>query len=244
MTQVTLAEEGIETLFGTRDEHLRRIEKAFDVRVSARGNQAQVEGEPDRSAVVEHLLSQLSALLERGYRFRSGDIDAAIRVLQESPQASLIDFFTDDGVLGVVRRRVQPRSLRQMLYLRAMDEHDMVISIGPAGTGKTYLAMAHGGRLSHRRRSESTGSSWRAPRSRPGRSSDSCRATCRKRSIRICVPLYDALYDMHRTSRSVDRHARTGHHRDCTAGVHARPYTQRQRSSVLDEAQNTTSASR
>ncbi len=142
MTQVRLVEQGIETLFGTQDENLRRIERAFDVKVTARGSQAQIEGDPARREVVERLLSQLSALLERGHRFRSGDIETAIRVMQEAPEESLLDFFTDDGILGVVRRRVQPRSLRQMLYLRAMNEHDMVISIGPAGTGKTYLAVA------------------------------------------------------------------------------------------------------
>jgi phosphate starvation-inducible PhoH-like protein len=142
MPQVTLPEEGIEALFGTRDENLKRIERAFDVTLTARGNAATIEGEPDRATVVEHLLQQLSELVEKGYRVRPGDVDTAIRVLRESPGESLVDFFAADGILGSVRRLVTPRSLNQQRYLRAMADHDMVISIGPAGTGKTYLAVA------------------------------------------------------------------------------------------------------
>jgi len=142
MSQVTLVEEGIDSLFGAQDENLRRIERAFDVRLTARGNQARIEGEPDRTGVVEHLLSEMSALLASGYRFAAGDVETAIRVLREEPDASLVEFFSPDGALGSLRRLVTPRSLKQQLYLKAMLDSDMVISIGPAGTGKTYLAVA------------------------------------------------------------------------------------------------------
>ncbi len=142
MPQVTLGEEGIESLFGTQDENLKRIERAFKVTLTARGNQAQIEGEPAEAGVVEHMLTELSALLDRGYRLRPGDVETSIRILREAPDASLVDFFSCDGLLGTVRRLVTPRSLKQQLYLKAMLDHDMVISIGPAGTGKTYLAVA------------------------------------------------------------------------------------------------------
>ena len=142
MPRVTLAEEGIETLFGTRDENLRRIEKAFDVTLTARGNRAEIEGAPERARVVEHLLNELSRLVSRGHRLRPEDVQTAIRVLTEAPEASLLDFFSVEGLMGTVRRMATPRSLKQQLYLKAMLEHDMVISIGPAGTGKTYLAVA------------------------------------------------------------------------------------------------------
>jgi phosphate starvation-inducible PhoH-like protein len=142
MTQLTLAEEGIELLFGTRDENLRRIESAFGVNVSARGNQLQVTGEPDAVAAAGSLLEQLSKLLEKGYRLKPEDVSTAIRVLAESPDTSLVDFFVADGALSSVRRLIAPRSLHQQLYVRAMTDYDMVISIGPAGTGKTYLAVA------------------------------------------------------------------------------------------------------
>jgi phosphate starvation-inducible PhoH-like protein len=142
MAQVTLAEEGLEALFGTQDENLRRMERTFGVTVSARGNELQIEGEPERVGVVERLLHGLSALAEKGYHFRPGDVQTAIRVLSEAPETSLIEFFLPEGLLASVRRLITPRSVKQQLYIKAMAEYDIVISIGPAGTGKTYLAVA------------------------------------------------------------------------------------------------------
>jgi phosphate starvation-inducible protein PhoH and related proteins len=142
MTQVTLAEEGLDTLFGTQDENLRRIERTFGVTVSARGNELQILGEPEPVAIVERLLNGLSAVAEKGYRFRQGDVQTAIRVLSESPETSLLEFFLPEGLLASVRRLITPRSIKQQLYIKAMAEFDIVISIGPAGTGKTYLAVA------------------------------------------------------------------------------------------------------
>jgi phosphate starvation-inducible protein PhoH and related proteins len=142
MTQVTLAEEGLDTLFGTHDENLRRIERTFDVTVTARGNELNILGEPARVQTVEHLLHELSATHEKGYRFRPGDVQTAIRVIAEAPDTSLVEFFLPEGMLASVRRLVAPRSFRQQLYLQAMIDYDIVISIGPAGTGKTYLAVA------------------------------------------------------------------------------------------------------
>jgi phosphate starvation-inducible PhoH-like protein len=142
MLQLTLPERGIESLFGTHDENLKRIEQAFEVQLAARGNRLQIEGDADRTPVVEHLFVQLGALLETGYQLKPVDVETSIRIVQESPQASLVDFFLAGGVLAAVRRKVTPRSLNQQLYLRAMIDYDLVISIGPAGTGKTYLAVA------------------------------------------------------------------------------------------------------
>jgi len=141
-TQVTLVEEGIESLFGAQDENLLRMEKAFGVRLTARGSQVRIEGDPERTAPVEHLLNELSQLLASGYRLHAGDVETAIRVVLESPETSLVEFFSGESLLGTLRRVVSPRSLKQQLYLSAMGESDMTIAIGPAGTGKTYLAVA------------------------------------------------------------------------------------------------------
>ena len=142
MTQVTLAEEGLDTLFGTQDENLRSIERTFDVRVAARGNELSIQGDPERVEVVQRLLNELTMVTEKGYRFRPGEIQSAIRMAAEAPDTSIVDFFLPDGLLASVRRLVAPRSFRQQLYLKSMIDHDIVISIGPAGTGKTYLAVA------------------------------------------------------------------------------------------------------
>ena len=70
MPQVTLAQEGIDALFGARDQNLKRIERAFGVTLSARGNQASIEGEPEKALVVEHLLKEFSALMGQGFQVR------------------------------------------------------------------------------------------------------------------------------------------------------------------------------
>jgi len=142
MTQVTLPEEGIDVLFGTHDENLRRMERAFQVELSARGNELSISGGPDGTRAVEHLVAELRELAERGQTLRPNDVRTAIRVVQDDPEASLIEFFQPAGMLAAANRMVAPRTLRQQAYLKAMIDFDIVISIGPAGTGKTYLAVA------------------------------------------------------------------------------------------------------
>ncbi len=142
MTSLTLAEQGIETLFGVQDENLRRIERAFGVAIAARGSELKITGDPAGIEAAERLLRELVQLLEQGYRFRPGDVATAVRVASEEPGTSLLSFFLPEGPLAAVRRLVAPRSVRQQDYLQAMLDYDMVISIGPAGTGKTYLAVA------------------------------------------------------------------------------------------------------
>ena len=142
MTQVTLPEEGLGIIFGTHDEHLKRIERTFGVEVAARGSELRIEGDPERVETVERLLDGLSELARQGYRLRPSDVTTAIRVMSEDPATSLTSFFQPEGMLGQVRRLIQPRTLKQMLYMQAMVDNDLVISIGPAGTGKTYLAVA------------------------------------------------------------------------------------------------------
>ena len=145
MGSLTLAEDGIETFFGIQDENLRRIERAFKVTLAARGRELRVTGDDAaKIAAVERLIAALSSLLERGYRFRPGDVQVAIRLTQDSPETSIEDFFLGEGAATAVRRVVQPRTANQQVYLQAMAEHDIVISIGPAGTGKTFLAVAVG----------------------------------------------------------------------------------------------------
>ncbi len=142
MAQVTLPEEGLDTLFGTNDENLRRVERTFEVTVAARGGELHIQGEPDRVQAVARLFNGLNAVTEKGYRFKPGEVQTAIRVAAEAPETSLVDFFLPEGMLAAVKRLVSPRTFNQQLYMQAMIDFDIVISIGPAGTGKTYLAVA------------------------------------------------------------------------------------------------------
>jgi len=143
MTRLTLAEEGLESLFGSHDQNLKLIEKAFGVRLAARGTEVSIDGADADVALAETLLSGLSELAERGYRVRSEDVRTAIRVIEQAPETSLVDFFLPrDDTLAAARRLVAPRSINQHRYLEAMLRDDIVVSIGPAGTGKTFLAVA------------------------------------------------------------------------------------------------------
>ena len=140
--RINVPEEALGALCGPSDENLRRIERAFGVEVGARAGAIDVRGPEAGVSRAAHLLRELAALLDRGYDLRPRDFQTAIRVVQESTQASLVDFFLGEGLVATARRLVAPRSLNQQRYLKAMQEHDLVISVGPAGTGKTYLAVA------------------------------------------------------------------------------------------------------
>ena len=140
--EISLPSGGVDLLFGARDENLRSIEKAFSVRISARGDEVRIRGAKGDAQAAKHLLAELGRLIERGFRPSSRDIDTALRVLAEVGGSSLVDFFLDEGVSAKASRLVSPRSLNQKRYLSAMQSKDLVFGIGPAGTGKTYLAVA------------------------------------------------------------------------------------------------------
>lgn len=142
-TRLSLADAGLETLFGAHDRHLKSLEKAFGVRLSARGSELVIDGPPQAVRLVEGMMSQLSALADTGFRFRQEDIRTAIRVVRQAPEMSLVEFFQpSDPTMSAIRRLISPRSVNQYRYLRAMLDHDIVISTGPAGTGKTFMAVA------------------------------------------------------------------------------------------------------
>src|ERR1043165_7413470 len=140
--ELTLDDEGTHTLFGNHDENLRMLEDEFGVKISSRGNEIFVNGAEKNVAPVQKLLSEMQQLIEQGYPLKKSDVHTGMRVLRDRPEASLVDFFTDDAVNAAVRRVVTPRNVAQKLYLQAMQEHDITIAIGPAGTGKTCSCMA------------------------------------------------------------------------------------------------------
>src|SRR5436309_5789465 len=140
--ELTLDDEGTHTLFGNHDENLRMLEDEFKVKISSRGGEIFVTGSPDNVAPVEKLLAQMQQLIEQGYPLKRSDIHTGMRVLQDRPDASIVDFFTDDAVQASVRRVVTPRNVAQKMYLQSIQENDITFGIGPAGTGKTFLAVA------------------------------------------------------------------------------------------------------
>ena len=129
-------------LFGERNRHLKKISGAWQVRMDARGNTVFIRGDQALVDLTGNLLSQLYGLLENKYPLYENDIDYAIRVLSGDHTADLKKIFMDKVFITARKSTITPKSLAQKQYIDAIRTHDIVFGIGPAGTGKTYLAMA------------------------------------------------------------------------------------------------------
>ena len=140
--KIPVPDEGIETLFGSRDENLKQIERQFDVRIRTGGNELLVTGDAAGLAKTERVIDQLTGLLRDGYRFSREDVRRASEMVSEDERIDLRDFFQRAPLRASGARSVTPKTLGQRRYLDAIERHDVVFGIGPAGTGKTYLAMA------------------------------------------------------------------------------------------------------
>ena len=133
---------GIEPLFGTRDENIRLLEAALNVSTNLREDSLEIEGEPDRVERAEAILEDYVSLVRQGHAFTNGDMKSFLRVVVEDPQVSLRNLVESARQRNFGKKTLAPRSLNQMRYVEAIERNDMVFAIGPAGTGKTYLAVA------------------------------------------------------------------------------------------------------
>jgi phosphate starvation-inducible protein PhoH and related proteins len=129
-------------LFGTHSENLRRIARTIGVKINAKGNVLTIQGEDLDVHLSKRVLSDLYALLKKGYPLYPTDIDYAIRMISDDRTINLEDIFLDTVYISSRKRLITPKSLAQKRYIDAIRKFDLVIGIGPAGTGKTYLAMA------------------------------------------------------------------------------------------------------
>ncbi|MFP4167594.1 MAG: PhoH family protein [Desulfonatronovibrionaceae bacterium] len=133
----------LQDLCGPQGENLRLIARAAGVECETRGNAIYISSsDPSDLDMVKNLLVQFSELLKGGFRLDSRDIEAGIRILSRDPSASLKKMFRKDSCVTTPRRTVVPKTLSQRDYLESIRNHDLVFGIGPAGTGKTYLAVS------------------------------------------------------------------------------------------------------
>jgi phosphate starvation-inducible PhoH-like protein len=139
--RVAIPDKGAETLFGTQDENLRYLEGALKVRIKGQGSELVVEGAEAGEETVGQIFEQLAVLMKEGYSVSAGDVRLAAELLSQDRGTRLRDYLMRAAVRGG-RKVVVPRSLNQRVYLEQIEAHDMVFGIGPAGTGKTYLAVA------------------------------------------------------------------------------------------------------
>lgn len=143
MTRIPIPGEGGLSFFGIRDRNLRSLEQDLGLTLASRGDVLLADGPEDRIALLGTALEGLAALRrDLGQRYRIGDLRAAIRILSQDPGASLREYFVETVVTPSPGKLVRPRSLRQLEYIRALRAKELVLGVGPAGTGKTWLAMA------------------------------------------------------------------------------------------------------
>ena len=143
MTRIPIPGEGGLSFFGIRDRNLRSLEQDLGLTLASRGDVLLADGPEDRIALLGTALEGLAGLRrDLGQRYRIGDLRAAIRILSQDPGASLREYFVETVVTPSPGKLVRPRSLRQLEYIRALRAKELVLGVGPAGTGKTWLAMA------------------------------------------------------------------------------------------------------
>jgi phosphate starvation-inducible protein PhoH and related proteins len=232
--------EGIDTssLFGSHDAHLKMIEEALGIRVSARGEEVLLNGPMEAVRKGERLLGGLTGLMQEGFVLRRDDVEYAIRNLQGGEDPSQMKDDLRGGIeVGSGKRVIMPKTPTQRRYIEAIQKHDLVLGIGPAGTGKTYLAMAMA--VASLSRREVNRIILARPAVEAGEKLGFLPGDMIAKVNPYLRPLYDALYDMmdlERANRLIERGDI-----EIAPLAFMRGRTLNDAFVILDEAQNATS---
>src|SRR5216683_8031598 len=132
----------IENLFGTRDENLQILEGGLRVHIGLKSNSVEIDGAARDVVRAEQIFTDFDHLNRSGFEFGNGDLGSMLRVVMEDPATTLRGLAEAGKQRSFGKRQVQPKSMNQRRYIDAIEKYDMVFGIGPAGTGKTYLAVA------------------------------------------------------------------------------------------------------
>ena len=133
---------GLETLFGVHDQNIKYLETLLDVRIDARGQDVNIDGDPEDVETAQRILQDFSELFREGRAFTDKELREAFAQIAEDRAFSLRDYFTKARFNPAGKKQVAPKSATQRKYIQAIQEQDVVFGIGVAGTGKTYLAVA------------------------------------------------------------------------------------------------------
>jgi phosphate starvation-inducible PhoH-like protein len=224
-------------LAGPRNQKLKAIEREAGVAIGMRGNTLLIEGDAENVALAERFLTQTAALHAQGVDVTLADVGRAIGLLRSEPEAQLRDMFDDALTIGAGRRSIGPRGLAQKRYVESIRKHDLTFGIGPAGTGKTYLAMACAVSAFLARQVK------RIVLTRPaveaGEKLGFLPGDLAEKVNPYLRPLYDALDDMLDVEKTQDLVARG--HIEVAPLAFMRGRTLNDCFVILDEAQNTTS---
>ena len=237
MRKVTVPEVGVSTLFGALDDNLRQLESLLNVRIRTQGHDLMVEGDADNTARVARLIDQLGGLIAAGHSISDRDVKTAAQLIAEDADIDLRDHFLKDGQLRTAgKRRIAAKSANQRRYLEAIDQHDIVFGIGPAGTGKTYLAMAQA--VSYLLAKKVSRIVLARPAVEAGEKLGFLPGDLQEKVNPYLRPLYDALYDMldiEKAEKYLERGAI-----EVAPLAFMRGRTLNDAFVILDEAQNTT----
>src|SRR5689334_11179538 len=237
MKRITVPEEGIETLFGSYDENLKHLESLFHVRIRTQGHDLLVEGESPDLDKVDRVVGGLSSLMRDGYKLSNSDVKTASDLVAQDESVDLRDHFLKGTLTPAGKRRVAPKTVNQRRYLDAIEQNDIVFGIGPAGTGKTYLAMAQA--VAFLVAKKVSRIILARPAVEAGEKLGFLPGDLQEKVNPYLRPLYDALYDMMEVER-VERLLERGTV-EIAPLAFMRGRTLNDSFVILDEAQNTTS---
>ena len=227
----------IEQLFGTRDENLRLLEDGLNVSIDLKEDSVEIEGAANDVKRAEQVFSDYEHLQHSGHTFNNGDLGSLLRVVTSDPATTLRGLAEAGRQRSFGKRTVQPKSPNQRRYLEAIEKHDMVFGIGPAGTGKTYLAVAMA--ISALIAKQVNRIILARPAVEAGERLGFLPGTLQEKVDPYLRPLYDALYDM-LDPEKVDRYLEKNVI-EIAPIAFMRGRTLNDSFIILDEAQNTTS---
>jgi phosphate starvation-inducible PhoH-like protein len=237
MRKVTVPEAGVSTLFGAYDDNLRQLESLLNVRIRTQGHDLMIEGDASNTAKVARLVEQLGELIAQGHSISNKDVKTAAQLVADDGNVDLRDYFLKDGQLRTAgKRRIAAKSVNQRRYLEAIDGNDIVFGIGPAGTGKTYLAMAQA--VTYLLQKKVSRIILARPAVEAGEKLGFLPGDLQEKVNPYLRPLYDALYDMldvEKAEKYLDRGAI-----EVAPLAFMRGRTLNDAFVILDEAQNTT----
>ena len=142
--RIELPPRAIETLFGVRDENIKYLESILAVRINPRGQDLTIDGDPQDVETVENILQDFGELFSEGNTFTDKELRDAFKQIAEDRAYSLKDYFTRARFNPSGKKQVAPKTANQRKYIEAIQDKDLTFGIGPAGTGKSFLAVALG----------------------------------------------------------------------------------------------------
>jgi phosphate starvation-inducible PhoH-like protein len=236
--RITLAPEvDLGALLGRNDENLRLLESELALRIVARGHEIMLRGDERRVARGAQIVEELVARLGAGLPAQAADVRAALRVLTDDENADLKSIFLDAIPVPSRKKQITPKTQNQKRYVEAIRAHDIVVGIGPAGTGKSYLAMAMA--VSALTRREVSRIILTRPAVEAGERLGFLPGDMYEKVHPYLRPLYDALYDMMEPEKAATMTEKGAI--EIAPLAYMRGRTLNDAFIVLDEAQNTTS---